>query len=95
MGGEHVPHEPSVIIGLTIRLAELGNAPGLKPGFRWNIRSISGVRTEHMDLSLLSCNAMSLGLTSTLVSARDHLIPRIPNLSVQFQCDHLNITGHY
>ena len=73
-----------VIIGLTIRLAVVGNAPRLKPGFRWNIRSIRGVRREHTGLSHPSCNAMSLGLGWPLVSARDHLIPRIPNLSVQF-----------
>ena len=73
-----------VIIGLTIRLAGVGNTPRLKPGFRWNIRSIRGVRREHTGLSHPSCNAMSLGLGWPLVSARDHLIPRIPNLSVQF-----------
>ena len=59
-GRETCPSWP-VIIGLTIRLAGAGNAPRLKPGFRWNIRSISGVRTEHMGLSPLSYNAMSLG----------------------------------
>ena len=74
-----------VIIGLTIRLAGVGNAPRLKPGFRWNISSISRVTLEHTGLSPLSYNAMSLGLTRPLVSARHHLIPRIP---CNFQGDH-------
>ena len=43
-----------VIIGLTIRLAGVRNAPRLKPGFRWNIRSITGVSTGHTGLSPLS-----------------------------------------